>query len=101
MYIYNITTKVNNNIVDEWMLWQKQTHIPEIMITGFFYDYRFYELLEQNDDEGKTFIVQYFAAELEDCDEYMGNNAPLLREKAFDRWGNHFIAFRTLLKSVN
>jgi hypothetical protein len=101
MYIYNITTKVDNNIADEWKHWQKQTHIPETMITGFFYDCRFYELLEQNDEEGMTFVIQYFALELEDYKEYIRNHAPLLIAKAFDKWKNQFIAFRTLLKSVN
>lgn len=101
MYIYNITTKVNNNIVDQWTDWQKQIHIPEIMMTGFFYDYRFYELLEQDDEEGKTFVIQYFALELQDCKEYIRNHAPLLKEKAFDKWKNQSIAFSTLLKSVN
>ncbi len=101
MYIYNITTKVANKIADEWMHWQKQIHIPETISTGFFYDYRFYELLEQNDEEEKTFVIQYFALELEDYKEYIRNHAPLLRTKAFDKWKNQFIAFRTLLKNVN
>jgi len=101
MYVYNITTKVDIDIADEWTHWQKQTHIPEIINAGFFYDYRFYELLEQDDVEGKTFVVQYFARELKDCKEYIRNHAPLLREKAFNKWGNQFISFRTLLKSVN
>ncbi len=101
MYIYNITTKVDNNIADEWKHWQKQTNIPEIMLTGFFYDHRFYELLEQDDDDGKTFVVQYFALELEDCKEYIRNYVSLLTERTFDKWGNQFIAFRTLLKSLN
>ena len=101
MYIYNITTKVDNGIADVWTLWQKQTHIPETMITGFFYDYRFYELLEQDEDDLKTFVIQYFARELKDCKEYIREYLPLLTEIAFDKWGNQFISFRTLLKSLN
>lgn len=101
MYIYNITSKVAKKIVYEWVHWQKEIHIPEIMSIGFFYDYRFYELLEQNDEEEMTFVIQYFALELEDYKEYIRNHAPLLRRKAFDKWKNQFIAFRTLLKSVN
>ncbi len=36
MFVYNITTKVDNTIEEEWILWQKKIHIPEILSTGFF-----------------------------------------------------------------
>ena len=101
MYIYNITTKVDNNIADEWKHWQKQTHIPETMNTGFFYDYKFYELPEQNDEEEKTFVIQYFVVEFENYKEYMRKHEPTLSGKAFDKWRNQFITFCTLLKSVD
>jgi len=100
MFVYNITTKVDNIIEEEWILWQKEIHIPEILGTGFFYDHRFFKLLDQNEDEGKTYVIQYFALERKDYEEYVRKYAPALREKAFKKWGNQFITFRTLLKSV-
>ena len=100
MFVYNITMKVDNSIVEEWMLWQKEIHIPEILSTGFFYDHRFYQLLEQDEEEGKTYVIQYFALEKNDYQEYIQYHAPVLREKAFLKWGNRVIAFRTLLKAV-
>jgi Domain of unknown function (DUF4286) len=100
MYVYNITTKVENEIVEEWLQWQKEIHIPEILATGFFYEHRFFKLLEQDENEGITFVIQYFAMELSDYKEYINFYAPLLREKAFLKWGNRFISFRTLLKSL-
>jgi len=42
MFVYNITIKVDNNIEEEWLRWQKEIHIPEILSTGFFYDHRFF-----------------------------------------------------------
>ena len=36
MFIYNITIKVDNRYADEWIQWQKEIHIPEIMGTGLF-----------------------------------------------------------------
>ena len=101
MYVYNITTKVATAIIDECVQWQKEIHIPEVLSTGFFYDYRFYELLEQQDLEGRTFVVQYFAIEIEDYEEYIRNHSLVLRDKAFLKWGDQFISFRTLLKSVH
>ena len=86
----------------------KEIHIPEILDTGRFYDFRFFQLLDQDEivpkdsyGEGKTFITQYFAAEQEDYEQYIQHYAPLLRKKAITKWGERFIAFRTLLKSVD
>jgi hypothetical protein len=101
MYVYNITIKVDNKIEDEWLLWQKEITIPEMLSTGFFYDYRFFELLGQDVTDGKTFVAQYFALSGEDCEMFTDQYAEHLREKAFKKWGDHFISFRTILKSVH
>ncbi len=100
MFVYNITMKVDNTIEEEWILWQKEIHIPEILSTGFFYEHRFYKLLEQDEGEGKTYVIQYFAMEKKDYEEYIHHHAPVLRERAFLKWGDQVTAFRTLLKAV-
>lgn len=100
MYVYNTTIKVDYGIIEEWIQWQKEVHIPEILSIGFFYDYRFYELPEQNDSEGKTFVIQYFALQLEDYSEYNRDHAQRIAGEAFKKWGEQFISFSTLLKTV-
>ena len=100
MFIYNITVKVENDIAEAWIQWQKEIHIPQIMATGFFYDHRLYKLLEQDESDGQTFVVQFFALELNDYEEYIRDYAPELRQQSFRRWGNKFVAFRTLLSAI-
>jgi hypothetical protein len=100
MFIYNITIKIDNDIVDEWLRWQKEIHIPEILGTGLFYEHRFFELLEQDETDGRTFVIQYFANTRKDYDTYIQHHAPVLRDKAIKKWGNQFIAFRTFLQAV-
>jgi hypothetical protein len=101
MVVYNITVKVHTSIESEWVKWQKQEHIPEIMASGQFSEHKFYRLLEQDDREGITYVVQYFAPSLKHYETYINKFAPLLREKAISRWGNKFIAFRTIMEVVN
>ncbi len=100
MLIYNITVNVENKILDEWMLWQKETHIPEIIETGCFNDHRFYELLEQDTNEGKTFVIQFYAYSRKDYDRYLENFALQLREKNKEKWNEQVMSFRTLLQNV-
>lgn len=50
MFIYNITFRVNNSIAEDWLKWQKEEHIPEIIATGLFEDSKIYRLLNQDDE---------------------------------------------------
>ena len=87
-------------ISDEWVHWQMEEHIPEIMSTQLFDEYKFFRLLEQDDSEGPTFVIQYFTPLKENYEKYINEFAPVLRERAFKKWGNQFIAFRSLLQAV-
>jgi hypothetical protein len=101
MILYNITMKVDPAIEEEWIKWQKEEHIPEIMSTGLFIEHKFLRLLDQDDTEGKTFAVQYLAKNMNDYQEYIDKHASELREKALKRWGEGFISFRTLMELVH
>jgi hypothetical protein len=99
--VYNITTKVHTSIDAGWLQWQREEHIPEIMNTGLFTSYTLFRLLEQDDSEGNTYTIQYTAVTAESYHQYMQLHAPLLRKKAFDKWGAHIISFRSVLEVIH
>lgn len=101
MIVYNITIKIDPAIEEDWIQWQQQEHIPDIMASGQFSQWKMFRLLEQDDTEGQTFVIQYFAPALENYYRYIEEFAPELRRKAFNRWGDRFIAFRTVMEVVN
>ena len=100
MFIYNITIKVNNSILKQWMKWQMEEHVPQIMDTHLFSGYKIYRLLEQDDVGEITYIFQYHTDDIKNYQKYIDEHAPLLREKAISKWGDGFVAFRSLLQSV-
>lgn len=100
MLIYNITTKVDRQIMEDWMKWEKEIHIPEIIATGCFYDHHFYELLEHEEEDGKTFVIQFLAKTKSDYENYIHEYANELRQKCFDKWNYQAVSFRTLFKNV-
>lgn len=101
MIVYNITIKIVREIEEEWVSWQKDEHIPDVMSSGQFTENKFYRLLEQNETDGITYVVQYFASSLENYNRYINDRAKQLRQKALDKWGNQFIAFRTVMEVVH
>jgi hypothetical protein len=101
MIAYNITTKVSWAIVDAWLKWQQEEHIPRIMSAGFFEKYHIYRLVEQDDPDGPTYIIQYFTSTEKNYKRYIEEFALLAREKEFDKWGDQFIAHRTIMELVH
>lgn len=101
MIVYNITLKIDPAIEEAWLQWQQQEHIPDIMASGQFSQWKMFRLLEQDETDGLTFVIQYFAPTLENYYRYIDEFAPVLRQKAFDKWGDRFIAFRTVMEVVN
>jgi hypothetical protein len=101
MYIYNVTIKVAHAIAVEWLRWLQQEHIPDMIATGCFDKATILKLVENTDEEGVTYAVQYQALERADYDLYVAEFAPKMRQKGLDKWGENFIAFRTLMEIVD
>ena len=101
MYIYNVTTKVGHSIAAAWLTWIKEEHIPDLITTGCFSHAVILHLTEADDDEGVTYAVQYHCESKALYNRYIEAFAAEMRKKAFDKWGDKFIAFRSLMQVVN
>ncbi|MFT3979470.1 MAG: DUF4286 family protein [Ferruginibacter sp.] len=100
MIIYNVTIKVAEPIHDAWLQWLQQEHVPEVIATGCFDRATITRLLEIDDSEGPTYAIQYHAPSKALYNKYIEQHAPELRQKSFDKWGNQFIAFRSVMQIV-
>lgn len=99
--VYNVTIKVANAIHVVWLQWLKEEHIPGVIETGCFTHATILLLLEVDDNEGPTYAVQYFAESKGLYNSYIENHAAMMRQKSFDKWGDQFIAFRSVMQVVN
>lgn len=100
MVIYNVTIKVEKSIAEDWLEWLVNEHIPAIMETGCFVNYRILRLLEVDDTEGPTYAVQYEANSKADYNRYITIYAADMRQLSYDKWGDGFIAFRSVMEVV-
>jgi Domain of unknown function (DUF4286) len=100
MFIYNVTIKIDWSIHDAWVQWMKQEHIPEVVSTGCFTGSQLVRLLETDEKEGPTYAAQYYAAGKTDYNRYIELHSTTLRQKSFDKWGDKFVAFRSLMQVI-
>ncbi len=101
LYIYNVTSKVNHQIHEEWLHWMQQVHIPEVLSTGMFTHHRVLKLREVDETDGVTYATQYFFSSLAHYNHYLETFAGEMRKKVFEKWGNKVISFRTLMEVIN
>jgi Domain of unknown function (DUF4286) len=101
MIIYNVTIKVAQVIATDWLEWLQTEHIPDVIATGCFTHATILRLLEVDDTEGPTYAVQYVAESKALYNLYIERHAALMREKGYTKWGDQFIAFRSVMQVVN
>ena len=101
MIVYNTTIKIDAQIENEWIDWQKNVHIPEVMATGLFSDNKLFRLLDQDEADGITYVTQYFSSSIDNYKKYIDEFAALLNEKAVAKWSYQFISFHSVMKIVN
>ncbi|MBS1518140.1 MAG: DUF4286 family protein [Bacteroidetes bacterium] len=99
MILYNVTVSVEDSIHDEWLEWMKYKHIPDVIATGLFTEYKFFRIMPESPEE-KTYSIQYFLNSMDDYKKYCDKYASDLQAEHTRKFRDKFVAFRTLLESV-
>lgn len=100
MVLYNVTIGIDTDAEEEWLNWMKNKHIPAVMDTGMFLEYKMFKVLSQEEEQSVSYSVQYFAQTVDKVVEYLNNYAPKLVEEHRSRYKDKHVAFRTLLEEV-
>jgi hypothetical protein len=99
MIIYNVTVKINKDKTEEWLLWMRLHHIPDVLNTGYFTKCRI-SILDLDEEDGNTYALQYDCPSMEQLNKYMMLCAPELQKKHIEKFAGSFVAFRTILRVV-
>ena len=79
----------------------KDVHIPDVMATGCFQQYRITRMLYDDESDGVTYSVQYFAANEDDLKYYSEKHAPKLQKEHREKFLNQFVAYRTVHEIID
>lgn len=101
MVIYSVSVKLLPHIETDWLHWMHNEHMQAVLDTGCFNRCQLLKLTEPTDEDGVTYIAQYETDSQEQVNTYIEQFAPALREAGYTRFGDQFIAFRTILHRVN
>jgi hypothetical protein len=100
MIIYNVTVNIIAEKESEFVAWMKETYIPRVMESGYFFEHRFLKLL-QNQDEGINFAAQFHTATMHEMLQFDRSHAKPIEDLLHAKFSNDYISFRSLLETVD
>lgn len=101
MYIYNVTINIENEVHDQWLLWMKETHIPDMLATGKFSSAKMCKVLVEEEMGGLTYSTQYTTQDKATLARYYKEDADRLRKDIAKHFAGKFVAFRTELEIIS
>lgn len=100
MIIYNVTCNVDSEIVEDWLAWMKETHIPDVLQTDFFIKATINRILSEEDNQ-YTYAIMYYCVNFQALKDYQKTCSNRLQDDHFKRYGNKVLSFRTVLREIN
>lgn len=101
MVVYNVTCNLETSLATEWLEWMKSEHLPEVMATGCFKEYKVMKLMSnEDDDHGVNYAIQYLCESHETLAHYRSEFGPGLQAKTFAKFGERVLAYRSVLEVV-
>ena len=100
MVILNITIKVDWSIAKNWLLWQKDIHLLEILGTGCYSHHQLVKLINIDEADGPTYALQLYANGMEKIEYYQQQYDQQFQQVIIEKWGDKYLEFRTLMEVV-
>jgi len=99
MIIYSIHIKIPKNIIQNWENWMKKTHIPDVMKTGMFLNFKFNKS-KKTREQGALYVIQYTSSNISNYLSYKTGFAPQLQNQHNNKFKNQFSAKRELFIKI-
>jgi len=101
MIIYSVTVSLAPEIENDWKEWMVSNHIPNVLNTDMFIEKRMTKVIEGAEEGVINYNIQYLCESMDKLDNYQKNFAPKLQKEHSEKFGEKFIAFRTILELID
>ncbi len=96
MIIFNVTTIIEEDIQQEFLLFMHTVYFPAVLKTQKFKEAKLYRMTEPV-NEGITYCAQYFAQTAEDLESYRNEYLPDLQQILMQQFPNKVVFFSSIL----
>jgi Domain of unknown function (DUF4286) len=101
MIIYSVTINVKKDSEVEWLHWMKSTHIPDILKSGNFSNYKIFKILIPTGlPDESTFVVQYETDSFEKYKNYSETEAARLQRAHAAKFLDKITTARAIMEEI-
>jgi Domain of unknown function (DUF4286) len=101
MILYNVTVTVDIAVHEEWAHWMRETHIPDVLMTGMFISFRMCRLIGHEHVDSEIYTIQYLVRDMAHLVRYNEVFAPTLQQAHKARFDGTYAVFRTVMEVVD
>ncbi|MDO9153732.1 MAG: DUF4286 family protein [Paludibacter sp.] len=101
MLIFNTTYKVQKTLIDTWLNWIFQQHIPFMLGSGNFSTSQVAKVIGSEDEEGTSYSVQFHIVDMDALMHWHKNNASIFQKNCAAEFGNQVSFFTTVLEIID
>ena len=102
MVVYSVTVTIKKDIEEDWVNWMKETHLNDVMSTGYFQSWKLFKMLIPSSTNNEvTYIVHYSVSSMEKYEEYARKEAAKLQAEHAQMFPGKFKAARAVIEELN
>lgn len=101
MILYNITFNIEPEIESEWINWMKDNYFTFVLNTDLFFDVKMFRLLNETENQGLTYSVQFFTDSIDKAEIYLEKYATKIFNAHNEAFRHKHVSFMTLLESID
>lgn len=96
--LLNITIAIDKEVHEDWRAWMVNQHIPDVMSTGCFSEYKMSLILGNDENDSLNYAIQYVSPSMEKFIQYRDEHSKRLMNDQQDRYKDRFASFRTIME---
>ena len=101
MIIFNTTYHVEDEILDDYILFMKENYIITAASSGFLYEPRFCRIHSQHEESGSSYSLQFKVKNVDTLNHWFATEGQTLQREMSTRFGNKALGFVTLMEEID
>ncbi|MFT3993874.1 MAG: DUF4286 family protein [Dysgonomonas sp.] len=101
MIIFNTTFHLEDDILDDCLLFLKNIYIPQAINSGFLHSPRLALIHAQHEESGTSYSLQFGVKNTDTLNHWLSTEGQALQKELTARFGNKALGFITLLEEID
>ncbi|MDR1089774.1 MAG: DUF4286 family protein [Prevotella sp.] len=100
MIIFNTTFHVENDVLNDYINFMKETYIVRAANSGFLHEPRFARIQAQHEESGSSYSLQFRVKNADTLNHWFSSEGEILQGELASLFGNKVLGFVTLLEEI-